>query len=276
MKNRLFVAYKPPFISSNAFLSKIKKKYGVKKAGFSGTLDPFAKGILIIAFGSYTKLFRFLKKSPKVYRATLWLGAKSETLDIENVSFIKKTLPFDKQKIKDTLLFFKGEIKYTPPKFCAKKIDGKRAYELARDNKEINLKEVNSFIYEIKLINYSHPFVTFEATVSEGTYIRSLANMIAKKLKTYGTLSSLERLREGEFIYEDEKPLNPIRYLKTKENFTTLSKENIINGKKIFIKDLTYKEDGIYHLIFDEFFTIIEVKEGRVKYILNHIPLEYE
>ncbi|MEJ2414716.1 MAG: tRNA pseudouridine(55) synthase TruB, partial [Sulfurimonas sp.] len=75
--NRLFVAYKPAGIGSNLFLSKLKRKYQVKKAGFSGTLDPFAKGVLVIGFGSHTKLFRFLNKTPKKYRATLWLGAKS-------------------------------------------------------------------------------------------------------------------------------------------------------------------------------------------------------
>ncbi|HHD83732.1 MAG TPA: tRNA pseudouridine(55) synthase TruB, partial [Campylobacteraceae bacterium] len=75
--DRLFVAYKPAGIGSNRFLSQIKRRYGIKKAGFSGTLDPFAQGVLIIAFGKYTKLFRFLKKAPKTYRATLWLGAGS-------------------------------------------------------------------------------------------------------------------------------------------------------------------------------------------------------
>ena len=81
--NRLFVAYKPSGIGSNLFLLKLKKKYKPKKAGFSGTLDPFAKGVLLIGFGSHTKLFRFLDKTPKKYRATLWLGAKSDSLDSE-------------------------------------------------------------------------------------------------------------------------------------------------------------------------------------------------
>ena len=84
--NRLFVIDKPKNISSNFYLKRIKWKYKVKKAGFSGTLDPFANGCLITAFGQYTKLFRFLKKTPKIYRATLWLGADSETLDIEKIT----------------------------------------------------------------------------------------------------------------------------------------------------------------------------------------------
>jgi len=269
----LFVAYKPPFISSNSFLSQIKKRYKVKKAGFSGTLDPFAKGVLIIAFGVYTKLFRFLKKTPKIYRATLWLGAVSESLDIENIKKIKTILPFKEDEIKKAIKSFEGEIFYTPPKYSAKKIEGKRAYELVRENKEIKLKKVKSYIYKIKLLNYSHPFITFEAEVSEGTYIRSLGELIAKKLGTQGALSNLERIKEGKFFYENEKPLNPINYLKTKQNFTFLSKDEIKNGKKIDIKDLKIKEDGKYHILFEDFFTIIEIKNKKVKYLLNNIPL---
>ena len=269
----LFVAYKPPFISSNRFLSQIKRRYKVKKAGFSGTLDPFAKGVLIIAFGVYTKLFRFLKKTPKVYRATLWLGAKSKSIDIENVEEIKEVLPIDREKIYDALKSLEGEISYIPPLFSAKKVKGKRAYELARENRSIELKKVTSFVYEIKLLNYNHPFLTFEAKVSEGTYIRSLAEILAKKLGTIGTLSSLERIREGKFVYENEKPLNPIDYLNTKQNFTYLSKEEIINGKKIRLEDLKIKEDGTYHIVFDDFFTIIVIKDGAVKYLLNNIPI---
>ena len=88
--NRLFVVNKPLFISSNQYLGKIKKRYKNKKAGFSGTLDPFAKGCLIVAFGQYTKLFQFLKKTPKKYKATLFLGAYSETLDIEKISKVEQ------------------------------------------------------------------------------------------------------------------------------------------------------------------------------------------
>ncbi|WP_345741162.1 tRNA pseudouridine(55) synthase TruB [Nitrosophilus kaiyonis] len=269
----LFVAYKPPFISSNRFLNQIKKRYKVKKAGFSGTLDPFAKGVLIIAFGSYTKLFRFLKKTPKIYRATLWLGAKSKTLDIENIISVDNILPVNLEKIFNVLDSLKGEITYTPPLFSAKKIEGKRAYQLARENQEIKLNKVKSTIYHIKLLNYSHPFLTFEAEVSEGTYIRSIGEIIAQKLGTFGALSSLERIKEGKFIYENEKPLNPIEYLNTKENFTKIDKNLIKSGKKLKIDDLKIKEDGIYHLVFDDFFTIIEIKNRKVKYILNDIPL---
>ena len=144
--NRLFVVKKPMFISSNHYLSKIKRKYKVKKAGFSGTLDPFAKGCLIVAFGQYTKLFRYLKKTPKTYKATLFLGANSQTLDIENITKVDTINPFSINVIEDILNSFKGKIKQIPPKYSAKKIDGKRAYDLARAGEDFAMKMVKSQI----------------------------------------------------------------------------------------------------------------------------------
>ncbi|RLA71783.1 MAG: tRNA pseudouridine(55) synthase TruB, partial [Epsilonproteobacteria bacterium] len=137
--NRLFVTYKPSGIGSNRYLSQLKRKYNTKKAGFSGTLDPFAKGVLIIAFGSYTRLFRFLKKTPKTYRATLWLGAHSDTLDIEAVTQIDTLEPLAIKAVEDAVHSLQGELSYYPPIFSAKKIEGRRAYDLAREGKKVTL-----------------------------------------------------------------------------------------------------------------------------------------
>ena len=101
--NRLFVAYKPSGIGSNLFLSKLKRKYNNKKAGFTGTLDPFAKGVLIIGMGSHTKLFRFLDKTPKTYRATLWLGAQSESLDTELITKVETLSEHNYSKVQETV-----------------------------------------------------------------------------------------------------------------------------------------------------------------------------
>lgn len=270
--NRLFVAYKPPFIASNTFLNQIKRKYGQKKAGFSGTLDPFACGTLVIAFGAYTKLFRFLKKYPKTYRTTLWLGAKSASLDIERIEEIRHIPPFPLQQIERTLQSFKGEFTYIPPLFSAKKVAGKRAYQAAAKGEEIALPPVTSTIYDIRLLAYRHPFVSFEATVSEGTYIRSLGEHIAKALGCEGALSYLERTKEGLFTYQEESALDPVEYLATKPNSTTLSPQEVWHGKKLSPKDLHNQAPGIYHLLFDDFFAIIEVQDKNVRYLLNQIP----
>ena len=272
--NRLFVAYKPSGVGSNAFLGQLKRKYGVKKAGFSGTLDPFAKGVLLIGFGSYTKLFRFLNKTPKTYRATLWLGCHSPSLDTENIQKVETLPPFEQKEIEEAVASFHGEFSYIPPKFSAKKIDGKRAYELVRSGKEVDLKPVSATIYEIRLLHYMHPFVTFEATVSEGTYIRSLGEVIAKKLGVDGALSALERVREGQFVYEGEKALDIRTSLAIEENFYLGESENLRFGRKLALEDFKVQKPGNYFIDNGDFLSIVTIEKDQVKYELGRIELE--
>lgn len=269
--NKLLVVNKPMFISSNSYLNKIKRKYKNKKAGFSGTLDPFACGCLIVAFGQYTKLFKYLKKTPKRYKAVLWLGVSSYSEDIENIIDIKDEKVLDINDIQNEIEKLKGDIEYLPPKYCAKKINGKRAYELARAGLEVELEKQVMKISDIKLISYNHPFITFEATVSEGSYIRSLAQILAKNLGVTGTLSYLQRLNEGEFYFQNEKDLNPLDYLDLEVNNYTGNKQLLDDGKKIPIENLEKKEDGKYIILFEEFFSIIEISNDKVSYVLNKV-----
>ncbi len=272
-KNRLFCVKKPPFVSSNRYLSQIKRKYGVKKAGFSGTLDPFAKGVLIVAFGQYTKLFRFIKKSPKKYKATLFLGLESSTLDIEKRDSLSLVKPLSTKDIEKAMLELKGEIIYLPPKYSAKKIDGKRAYDLARRDVDFELNSITSTIYDIDLLRYSHPFLTFEIAISEGGYVRSIADILAKKLNRVGALSYLERLSEGEFKFDDERALNPLSYLDLEENFYLGDKNDLILGRKLSINQIKYKKNGKYFINLDTMLSIISIKDDKVNYILNGVKL---
>jgi len=249
----------------------IKRKYNTKKVGFSGTLDPFATGCLIVAIGQYPKLFQYLKKAPKAYAATLWLGANSESLDIENVDSVKIIDKVDIEDVKVALESLKGELTYYPPKFSAKKINGRRAYDLARTGEEVTLKQITSTIYDIKLINYSHPFVHFETTVSEGTYIRSLGAIISDKLEVDGTLSSLKRLNEGVFFFDNEKALDPLKYLKIPQNIYTGDDKFIELGKKLYLEYFESKEDGEYWVETENFFSVIEISDGEIKYKLNRV-----
>ena len=271
--NKIFVAYKPTGLSSNQFLGRLKRKYNVKKAGYSGTLDPFAKGCLIVAFGSFTRFFRFLDKSPKSYRATLWLGAESDTLDIEHVSNPKVIDEYKIEKIESILKDLEGKLEYYPPIFCAKKINGQKAYDLARAGKEVNLQKITSTIYETKLLHYCHPFVTFEATVSEGTYIRSLGQLISEKLGTVGALSALERLTEGRFSYNNEISISPLDALSIQPISFSGLMSDIWLGKKINIQDLSTDKEGIYLLHDNLFAAVLEIKEDKVSYLLNKVPL---
>ncbi len=272
-QNRLFVVHKPPNIGSNRYLSQIKRRYKIKKAGFSGTLDPFAQGVLIVAFGQFTKLFQFLKKAPKSYRATLWLGASSETLDIEKVSHVSLLPPLDPIMIENVLKSLQGDITYLPPKYSAKKINGQKAYDLARADKEVDLKAITSHIFSVTLLHYQHPFITFEITISEGGYIRSMGQIIAEKLGTFATLSALERLHEGAFVFEDEKALNPIPYLNMPQNFYMGNPEDILLGRKVVKAHFQKQEEGNYFLNLDTMLSIITIKDDKVTYRLNGVKL---
>jgi len=274
--NRLFVVNKPIFRSSNNYMYHIKRKYGTKKVGFSGTLDPFATGCLIVATGTFTKLFQFLNKTPKSYRATLWLGAQSNSLDIENVTTIQNCQELKLQDIKNALNSLLGELTYLPPKYSAKKINGKKAYDLARANIDVKLKEITSRIYSVKLLNYNHPFITFEIEVSEGSYIRSIAQILANKLGVKATLSALHRLNEGAFYYNNEEPINPYTNLKIPNNQFLAEDEILELGKKIDSSYFKIKDNGTYLVESKNFYSIIEIVGNSVKYRLNRLPKEYK
>jgi len=270
--NRLFVAYKPSGIGSNKFLYTLKRKYNDKKAGFAGTLDPFAKGVLLVGFGSHTKLFRFLNKTPKRYRATLWLGTKSDSLDIEMIERVDIVKECKLEAVEAAVKSLEGKLTYEPPIFSAKRINGERAYDIARRGERVELNKINSTIYETKLLNYSHPFVTFEATVSEGTYIRSLGLMIAQKLGfEYGSLSMLERLNEGQFVYENEKALDIKKSLNIPQNYYLGDSDNVRYGRVLALEDLQVQDDGHYWLDNGDNISIIKIIDGSVKYELGRI-----
>ncbi len=272
--HKLFVAYKPTGMSSNQFLGRLKRRYKVKKAGYSGTLDPFAKGVLIVALGNATRLFRFLKKTPKVYRATLWLGAHSETLDIENVTAID-TLPVVPLKnITAALASLQGSLTYIPPDFSAKKINGKRAYALAREGETVTLQPITSEIHAIRLIHYSHPFITFEATVSEGTYIRSLGKLLCERLGLQGgALSALERLSEGNFRYNNEQLLEIKEYLDMPQNIFLGAKNDMLLGKKLHVDQFDVQDPSHYWVDLGECISIIKIENSEVHYVLNKVGI---
>ncbi|WP_297812947.1 tRNA pseudouridine(55) synthase TruB [uncultured Helicobacter sp.] len=278
--NRIFVAKKPLFISSNHYLNTLKRRFGEKKAGFSGILDPFACGVLLVALGQYTKLFSFLKKSPKVYQTTLWLGMESDSLDLENVREVQKVPKISQETIESLLQSFVGNVCFTPPKYSAKKIGGVKAYKLARKGEnellERSLREQTMQIEKIEFLNYSHPFVSFRVWVSEGAYIRSLGALIAKELGCRGSLSYLERISEGGLYYEGEKALNPLKILPFKtidlrNDFVT--RKNMQEGQKISPEILKINEFGKYIVQFEDFFSIISYENQNLQYLANRIPL---
>lgn len=273
--NALFAVDKPIGLSSNSFLMRLKKEYGWKKCGYSGTLDPFASGLLIIGVGAYTRLFPYLDKRIKTYEATLWLGAKSASLDIEQVQEIESVEEFSLEQISKLLESLKGKISYTPPRFSAKHINGKRAYELAREGVDFELRQSEMEVFEIELLSYHHPFISFRVSVSEGGYIRSLGEIIVKRLGCEGSLSYLRRICEGRISVPQEiKKLDVAQSLNLASLDLSCFKDQICHGKKFHLsQEMSAYSHQPYLITFDDFFSIIQLSESlEVQYLLNRIP----
>lgn len=261
----IFLANKPINISSNHFAQKLGRKLGLK-LGYSGTLDPFASGALLMACKKHTKLFRFFNLEPKIYNATIWLGANSPSFDNENIS-LHNVEELNLKQLQDAFTHFQGSITYTPPKFCAKKINGKRAYELARNNEDFNLNPCVMNV-KAKLLYYSHPFIKFELIASKGTYVRSYAQLICNYLNVVGTLSSLQRVSEGNF--NKFKEYNAFDSVNLAENYYLGDIKDILLGKKLDISNFSNKKYGIYKINLGETFSIIEINDN-ISYLLNKI-----
>ena len=195
---------KPIGWTSFDVVKKIRFITKEKKVGHGGTLDPFADGVLIVATGRDTKQLTEITGTDKSYIATIRLGEITNTLDTEGIVTEKKEIPsFNDDKILKVLNTFLGETKQIPPMFSAKKIKGKKLYELARKNIEVERMPVLINIKKISLLSFEAKNITFSVTSSKGTYIRVLGKDIAEKLGTLGYLTSLKRTKVGSFSVAD-------------------------------------------------------------------------
>jgi tRNA pseudouridine55 synthase len=196
---------KEPGPSSFAVVNQIRRVLGCDKAGHSGTLDPQASGLLIIALGAATRLLPYLPLEPKRYRFGIQFGRQTDTLDSEGKVTADHGRVPGQPEIESALGGFCGEQRQTPPKFSAVKVDGRRAYDLARGNKDFDLKEKIVRVFSLSLVRYdpSQGVAECDMTCSRGTYVRSLARDIAQKLGTVAYASFIRRLAIGPFSVED-------------------------------------------------------------------------
>lgn len=188
----------------------LKRKYKIKrfKVGHAGTLDPLATGLLVICTGKMTKEINSFLTDDKEYTGLIQLGATTPSYDLETE--IDDTFPtnhIDQNLIEEIKPNFIGNIKQTPPIFSAKKVDGKRAYDLARKGQEVTLKENDITINDLELLLNDKMQIQFKVSCSKGTYIRSLANDIGKALKSGGHLVELRRTKSGDFSIEKSKSI---------------------------------------------------------------------
>ena len=192
-------------------VKKIKNIIKCKKVGHAGTLDPLATGLLIICTGKNTKKINEIQNQDKVYTGEFILGKSTPSHDLETEFNSQKDIKnITSNRIEEVSKRFVGEQLQRPPKFSAVKVNGKRAYEYARDNEEVKIKEKNINIYEFKITEYNLPNISFKISCTKGTYIRSIARDFGEKLGCGAVLSKLRRTEIGNYNVEDAFKVNDL------------------------------------------------------------------
>lgn len=194
---------KPVSKTSFSLVSVLRKLTNIRTIGHAGTLDPFADGVMVLLIGKpYTKLSDQFLNDDKAYRTTVHLGITTDSYDIDGETTSQSPYIPTLSEVKEVLLKFQGKILQTPPMFSAKKVNGKKLYELARKGITIERQAVPVNV-QIELISYSYPYLELNVECSKGTYIRSLAYDIGVELTCGAHLSTLTRTRSGKFSLAD-------------------------------------------------------------------------
>ncbi|RMH68523.1 MAG: tRNA pseudouridine(55) synthase TruB [Gemmatimonadetes bacterium] len=198
-------------VTSHDVVARIRQLTGIRRVGHSGTLDPLATGVLLVAVGRSTKLIRFLP-TDKTYRATVHLGVETTTYDAEGDIVCQIPLPPDvtPARIRTALHQFMGQIEQQPPVYSAIKVSGKPLYKFARQGRSVAVPKRQVTIYAIRDIQVALPQVTFSVHCSAGTYIRSLAHDLGQHLGCGGYLAGLVRTQIGHFSLTDSIPMDSI------------------------------------------------------------------
>lgn len=242
--NGIIVINKEKNLTSRDIVNKACKYLKTKKIGHTGTLDPIATGVLVLCVGKATKLVETITSYDKEYIAEVILGLKTDTLDITGNVIKEEKASFSKAKIEKSLTKMLGIYEQTVPIYSAIKVNGKKLYEYARNNEEVVLPTRKVEIKKLELledITYTDDKTIFKikCSVTKGTYIRSLINDLANSLNTIGTMSSLIRTKQGDFILEDANTLDDLKNNK----FKLFTIEEVLDGfPKIEVNDNLYSK----------------------------------
>ena len=253
----IIIINKPIGCTSHDIVYKVKKIFN-EKVGHTGTLDPLAEGVLPLLIGKGTLCSKYLMDHDKKYIATIKLGIKTDTADLEGkiIEKIEKVEDFEETKIKDILKSFVGIQEQLPPIYSAIRVNGKKLYEYARNNEKVEIKPRQINIYDINLLKYDkkQDEITFEVYCGKGTYIRSLCEDIAKRLGTIGCMIKLKRIEVGEFNIKDSISIEELENNKENKVF--------LESKIILIEDVFKKYNSIV------------LNEKQIKPLLNGIKVE--
>ena len=223
---------KPKGITSHDVVEEISHLFGIKKVGHTGTLDPLAEGVLLVAVGKATKIVELLTAQDKEYIAGVELGYQTDTYDNTGIITATKEIPKG-INLKETIKSFQKTYLQEVPIYSAVKVEGKKLYEYARKREEVTLPKKEVTIKEIDLLEETKNTFKFRALVTKGCYIRSLINDIGKSINTYATMTFLTRTKQGSVSLEDINTLEEIR----EGNITLHRIEDILNYPKITVED---------------------------------------
>ena len=208
----VLVVDKPVGMTSHDVVQAIRNGTGLRRAGHTGTLDPRASGVLVILVGPAVRLSEYVSASDKRYQAIIRLGSTTDTFDADG-KFTRNNVPVNvtEAEFEAVLKTFIGEIEQTPPPYSAVKVQGRKAYEMARQGEEVDLAPRKIQVHHLEVLEWAPPEVVVDVHCSSGTYVRSLANDLGEKLGTGAYLVGLRRTKSGRFSLRDATPLRKLQ-----------------------------------------------------------------
>ena len=239
LNSNFYLADKPKTWTSQDLCTKFRKNYKFGKVGHSGTLDPLATGLMLLATNKYTKLFDYIDDTTKNYRVEALLGFKSETLDIMS-EMIKTDDIVAVDHNDDIKKFFEsklGKSQQQPPKYSAVKVEGKRLYKYARQNKDVDIPMREIEIFNIENISYNLNIVTFDIKVSKGTYIRTIVRELGEFINSTAIVNNLKRINIGSLSTEDTRLISNVETLKNDSIIESIHWSEIIGLKELKVNE---------------------------------------
>lgn len=207
----VIVVDKPVGLTSHEVVQIIRRGTGIRRAGHTGTLDPRASGVLVILLGPAVRLSEYVSASDKRYQAIIRLGTTTDTFDAEGTVTKSADVDVTEEKFNEILQTFVGQIEQVPPPYSAVKVQGKKAYEMAREGEEVELAPRMINVYSLELLEWAPPEAVIDVYCSSGTYVRSLANDLGEKLGCGASLTGLRRTKSGRFTLRDAVPMRKLR-----------------------------------------------------------------
>ena len=266
--------YKPKDITSHDVVSYLRRVTKIKQIGHTGTLDPFAEGVLPVCIGKSTRLIEYLFDD-KAYIATVQFGKTTDTYDIEGEVLSESDIKVKEDELLSALTKYRGEIEQIPPKYSAIKVNGKKLYEYARAGVEVEIKPRKVVIEEIKLLSFDSNLQAAEIYIkcSKGTYIRTIGYDLGQDLGCGAYLSGLKRVQAGDFSVEDSIPLYDLKTVEDVEK-NLIPPIDKLPLKKVILDDNEYKrvsngmpiksnEIGLVALIFSNSLTAVGIGDSQ-------------